>query len=159
MTHAATEISNLLFRYAERLDAGDLEGVAELFRHARIQLQPGTESVDAAALLHILRTRVKRYPCGTPRTKHIVSNPIIEIDAAGRHASARSYYTVLQATEGFALQPIASGRYHDAFECVDNVWRFAFRDYSMLDAIGNLSFHLDAAAAPGDGAPSPRETS
>ncbi|WP_179405129.1 nuclear transport factor 2 family protein [Burkholderia guangdongensis] len=149
MSHSAVEIANLLYRYAERLDGGDLEGVAELFAHARIKLRDGDASAgalfSAADLLRVLRERVKRYPCGTPRTKHVVTNPIIEIDEAANRATARSYYTVLQATDALALQPIAAGRYHDAFERVDGVWRFSFRDYTMLDAVGDLSNHLNAA--------------
>jgi ketosteroid isomerase-like protein len=34
-------IENLIYRYAERIDAGDLAGVAELFTHGRIQAAPG----------------------------------------------------------------------------------------------------------------------
>ena len=33
MSDAAHEIENLLYAYAERIDAGDLEGVAGLFEH------------------------------------------------------------------------------------------------------------------------------
>ncbi len=146
MRNDAVEIANLLYRYAERLDSGDLEGVAELFRHARFKVAGADATIDAPTLLRAFRARVKLYPCGTPRTKHLVTNPIIEIDAAGNHATARSYYTVLQATDALALQPIATGRYHDTFEYVDGVWRFAFRDYSMLDATGDLSGHLNEPA-------------
>jgi len=145
MRNDAVEIANLLYRYAERLDNGDLEGVAELFRHARIKVGDGS-TIDAPTLLRVFHARVKRYPCGTPRTKHVVTNPIIEIDAAGNRATARSYYTVLQATDALALQPIAAGRYHDTFEYVDGVWRFSSRDYSMLDAVGNVSGHLNEPA-------------
>jgi 3-phenylpropionate/cinnamic acid dioxygenase small subunit len=146
MSDSATEIANLLYRYAELLDGGDLEGVAELFRHAHLKLQEGDARVGAAELLRIFREQVKIYPCGTPRTKHLVSNPIIEVDEASHRAKARSYYTVLQGTNGLPLQPIATGRYHDEFERIDGVWRFTFRDYSMLDITGNLSCHLNGAA-------------
>lgn len=33
MTQSAVAIANLLYRYAELLDAGGLPGVAKLFRH------------------------------------------------------------------------------------------------------------------------------
>jgi 3-phenylpropionate/cinnamic acid dioxygenase small subunit len=145
MSHSAIEIANLLYRYAELLDGGDLEGVAELFAHARIKMGGDDALLRAADLLRALRERVKRYACGTPRTKHVITNPIIEIDEAANRATVRSYYTVLQATDTLALQPIASGRYHDAFERVNGVWRFSFRDYSLLDAVGDLSGHLRPA--------------
>ncbi|WP_412023753.1 nuclear transport factor 2 family protein [Burkholderia cepacia] len=146
MTHSAVDIANLLYRYAERLDAGDLPGVAELFRHARIKTQEGAPTIGADELLALFDASVKRYPCGTPRTKHVVTNPIIEIDETAHRATARSYYTVLQAVDGLALQPIAAGRYHDAFERVDGVWRFAFRDYTLFDFAGDLSHHLNVPA-------------
>ena len=142
MRDSATEIANLLYRYAELIDGGDLEGAAALFRHARIKVRGGSELIDEAGILALWRQHVRIYPCGTPRTKHLVTNPIIEVDDAAGTAATRSYYTVYQAVEGFPLQLIASGRYHDRFELVDGAWRFAFRDYSMLDLIGDLSAHL-----------------
>ena len=36
MSESATEISNLIYTYAELLDSGDLDAVAELFKHGRI---------------------------------------------------------------------------------------------------------------------------
>lgn len=142
MSTSAIQISNLLYRYAECLDSGQLVEASELFRHARIKVQSQGEPIDHTALLGIWQKRVKLYPCGTPRTKHVISNPIIEIDEAAGAATIRSYYTVLQATDDLRLQPIAAGRYLDEFECVDGVWRFSFRDYSKLEMIGNLQGHL-----------------
>ncbi|WP_233345655.1 nuclear transport factor 2 family protein [Burkholderia cepacia] len=147
MTASAVEIANLLYRYAALLDAGDLPGMAALFRHARIKVAEDAPTIGADELLALFDARVKRYPCGTPRTKHVITNPVIEIDEAAQRATARSYYTVLQATEGFPLQPIAAGRYHDAFERVDGAWRFAFRDYTLCDLAGDLRFHLNEVPA------------
>ncbi|WP_176040429.1 nuclear transport factor 2 family protein [Burkholderia stabilis] len=143
MTPSAVDIANLLYLYAERLDAGDLPGVAELFRHARIKTKEGAPTIGAEELLALFSASVKRYAFGTPRTKHVVTNPIIEIDEATHRATARSNYTVLQSVDGLALQPIAAGRYHDAFERVDGVWRFSFRDYTLFDFAGDLSRHLN----------------
>lgn len=142
MRNNAVEIANLLYRYTELIDSGDLEATAALFRHARIKVRGSGETLDEAGILALWREHVMIYPCGTPRTKHLVTNPIIEVDEAAGTAETRSYYTVYQAAEGFPLQLIASGRYHDRFELVDGVWRFAFRDYSLLDLIGDLSAHL-----------------
>ena|SRR5579859_7312493 len=141
MTTSAVEITNLLYRYAELLDGGDLEGTASLFRHARIRL-PGGQLIDFSGLLAVWRQYVKIHADGTPCTKHLVSNPILEIDEAGGRAACRSYYTVLQAAPGLPLQVVAAGRYHDEFERVAGRWRFSSRDYSMLDLKGNLGEHL-----------------
>ena len=35
---AETQIANLLYRYAECIDTGDLAAAAELFEHARIRV-------------------------------------------------------------------------------------------------------------------------
>lgn len=146
MRNSAVEIANLLYRYSELIDSGDLEATAALFRHARIKVRGSDDTIGEAGALALWRRHVRIYPCGTPRTKHLVTNPIIEVDEAAGTATTRSYYTVYQAAEGFPLQLVASGRYHDAFERVDGNWRFAFRDYSMLDLVGDLSAHLNAPA-------------
>ncbi|WP_396331992.1 nuclear transport factor 2 family protein [Burkholderia anthina] len=147
MSASAVEIANLLYRYAELLDAGDLPGMAALFRHARIKVAEDGPTIGADKLLDLFDARVKRHACGTPRTRHVITNPIIEIDEAAHRATARSYYTVLQAADGLALQPIAAGRYHDAFERVDGTWRFAFRDYTLFDFAGDLCYHLNESPA------------
>lgn len=139
---SATAITNLLYRYAELMDAGQLEEVAALFQHARVTLGGGKVAESAAPMLEQWRAFVRIHPCGTPRTRHVITNPIVEIDEAAGTASCRSVYTVFQQTPELPLQAIASGRYHDTFERVGGTWRFATRDYSMLDYIGDLSQHL-----------------
>ena len=57
----------------------------------------------------------RRYADGTPRAKHVTTNLMIEVDDARELATCRSYFTVLQQTEGLPLQPIIAGRYHDEF--------------------------------------------
>ena len=142
MSTSAVQICNLLYRYAECLDSGQLVEAAELFRHARLKVKSHSDFLDYTALLEIWQQRIKLYPCGTPRTRHVISNHIINIDQPTGTATARSCYTVLQATDTLTLQPIASGRYLDEFERIDGVWRFSFRDYSHLDMIGDLRGHL-----------------
>src|SRR5579885_1439437 len=142
--NSAVEITNLLYRYAELIDAGDLDGAAALFTHARIKVSGSEEELDSQGVLSIWRSHIKIYSCGTPRTKHVITNPIVEIDENAGTATCRSYYTVLQATDELPLQPVAAGRYHDTFERMDGVWRFKYRDYSLLDLKGNLSGHLKA---------------
>lgn len=151
---AETQIANLLYRYAECMDSGDLPGAASLFEHARLRVGDddgsGAGTVDAAAMLAFWKAMVVLYPDGTPRTKHVVTNPVIEIDEQAGTASCRSYYTVLQQTDGFPLQPIVTGRYHDRFQRVDGRWRFSFRDYTLIDMVGDLSHHLTRPLAGSD---------
>lgn len=140
---ARGEIENLLYRYAERIDSGDFAGVAELFADAEIRVA-GTDAVtrgrDAVQKLYQTTTRVYD-DCGTPKTKHVVTNPIIEVDADAGRATSRSYFTVLQQTPKLPLQVIITGRYHDAFRRVDGDWCFASREM-ILEQFGDLSQHL-----------------
>jgi 3-phenylpropionate/cinnamic acid dioxygenase small subunit len=145
MSSSAVQITNLLYRYAELIDAGDLTGAAALFAHAKIKIAGSEQPQDDQGVLAVWRNYMRIYPCGTPRTKHVITNPIVEIDEAVGQATCRSYYTVLQATDELPLQIVAAGRYHDSFERVDGVWRFSYRDYSLLDLKGNLSGHLNAS--------------
>lgn len=148
MSNSAVEIANLLYRYAESMDGGDLPGVAVLFRHAQVKIAGSDALLDEAGMLELWRQYVRIHPCGTPRTKHVITNPIIELDETAGKATCRSYYTVLQATDAVPLQVIAAGRYHDGFERVEGQWRFCYRDYSLFDLKGDLSDHL-RIAAPG----------
>ncbi len=134
------QVLNLLYRYAEYIDSGDLVGASELFRHARIKSTHG--ELGPEEVLALWRELIIIYPDGTPRTKHVITNANIDVDEAAGVATCRSYYTVFQQLEGFALQPIIAGRYHDSFEYVDESWRWSFRDYSLVDLIGDLSQHL-----------------
>jgi 3-phenylpropionate/cinnamic acid dioxygenase small subunit len=141
----ARQIENLLHRYAELIDAGDLEGVADLFTHGRIAASPDAtpeqtrEGRDQVLALYQRSTRI--YDDGIPHTKHVTSNSIVEVDEATGTASARSYYTVLQQVDEFPLQPIISGRYHDTFQRIDDRWWFDTR-IMFVDLVGDLSRHL-----------------
>jgi 3-phenylpropionate/cinnamic acid dioxygenase small subunit len=150
---AETQITNLLYRYAECIDAGDLPGAAALFERARVRIgDSDADTVDSARLLGIWRSMIVLHPDGTPRTKHVTTNPIIEIDEGAGTASCRSYYTVLQQTDELPLQTIVTGRYHDRFERVDGQWRFSYRDLTLIDMVGDVSRHLTYPITPARGA-------
>jgi uncharacterized protein (TIGR02246 family) len=135
----ANAIRALVHEYAERLDAGDLDGVAALFAHATWSAPIRPEPLRGTAEVRSAYDGVILYEDGTPCTKHIISNVNVEVD--GDRAAARSYFTVLQARPDLPLQPIIAGRYHDGFERVDGQWRFADR-MIIPDLIGDLSKHL-----------------
>ncbi|HEY3425995.1 MAG TPA: nuclear transport factor 2 family protein [Negativicutes bacterium] len=143
MINSAVEIANLLYRYNEFIDSGDLPGAAALFKDAKLKLRDHDELQNDVATLAMLQRVVKIYPDGTPRTKHIVTNPIIEVDEAAGTATSRSQYIVFQATDDIPMQVIAGGRYHDSFERIDGKWRFSYRDYTLFDMQGNISGHLN----------------
>jgi 3-phenylpropionate/cinnamic acid dioxygenase small subunit len=141
MADARGEIENLLYRYAEAIDGGDFDAVGALFAAGRVCGPDGTpiaEGAEAVAALYTSTTR--RYPDdGTPKTRHMITNPLVEVE--GDTATARSRFTVYQATEALPLQPIIAGDYHDRFHRVDGRWAFAER--VMRPALfGDLSQHL-----------------
>jgi hypothetical protein len=123
-------------------DAAQRDAVAATEDAAAEEIFGALPDPQGAELLALWRGLVKIHPDGTPRTKHVVTNPILDIDEEAGTAACRSYYTVLQQTDAVPLQVVAAGRYHDEFERVDGVWRFSFRDYSMLDFTGDLRDHL-----------------
>jgi hypothetical protein len=100
-------IQNLIYRYCDRIDRGDFPGIAQLFAHAELYvpaLPAPVRGVEAIAALYARFTRV--YPdTGTPKTRHVTSNVIIEPDGEDA-ARAQSYVLVHQATETLPLQPI-----------------------------------------------------
>ncbi|MBI5090698.1 MAG: nuclear transport factor 2 family protein [Actinobacteria bacterium] len=143
---ARAAVSNLVMTYAELLDLGDLEGVGELFADGEIISRPdapvrrGRDDVVA-----MYRAAVRLYPDGTPRTKHVTTNLVIDVALDGDGpptATCRSYFTVLQAVdERLPLQAVIAGRYHDEFEQVEGRW--CFRRRRMFgDLYGELSHHM-----------------
>ncbi len=152
MTDSAIAIGNLIARYAELIDLGDFDGVADLLADAAVGEGPvGEGPVGEGAGTGLLTGRdairamftstTRRYPDGTPGTKHVTTNLILDIDEGAGRAAARTYWTVLQAVPGLALQPILAGRYHDRFERVDQTWRFSERRY-LIDLVGDVSRHM-----------------
>lgn len=139
---AARAIETLLYRYADAIDRGDYAGVGALFARGRIELvpdDPTSDVVGADAVEALYRHTTRRYPEGTPRSHHVTTNVIVDVD--GESATATSRFTVFQATDGLALQPIIAGRYHDRFTHHDDGWWFAARRMEII-LTGDLRQHL-----------------
>src|SRR6478609_6172793 len=106
------EITELLYRYAELIDAGDFDGVGRLLARSTFG-GPASGSVSGAdniAKLFAMTTR--RYPehGNTPRTRHLVLNLVV-------------------------------GRYYDAFARDDQGWYFTERKVD-IQMLGDVSAHL-----------------
>lgn len=147
MINSHQAITNLIGVYAERIDAGDFSGVAELFAHARITTE-GTDLVfeGAEEVRDMYESWTRLYEDnGSPHTKHVTTNLVVDADDDMGTGTCRSYVTVFQATEMLPLQPIFCGRYHDRFERVDGTWRFTHR-HMITDYVGDLTQHLFRAA-------------
>ena len=137
----AEAVRALVVTYAERLDAGDLDGVAALFgtrccdrpaRAARLSCRGGAPDVRPGGPLH---ERDASHPAraeqrrGDPR-------PV-----GGARAASRCVFTVFQARPGSVLGPVLAGRYDDRFERVAGEWRFTERVITP-DLVGDLSDHM-----------------
>jgi len=133
-------IRALIHEYAELIDTGDLDSLAALFADATWGSPGRGTPLRGAEQVRRGYDGVILYD-GIPCTKHVISNVTIEITDDGAAATARSYFTVLQARPDLPLQPIIAGRYHDRFERADGRWRFADRQI-IPDLIGDLSRHL-----------------
>jgi 3-phenylpropionate/cinnamic acid dioxygenase small subunit len=138
-------IENLIARYAFLTDDGDFAGLGALLDAAEFRL--GTTVVRGQdAVERLARSALRTYADGTPRTRHVTTNIIIDVDPGGQSATSRSYFTVFQQAGDFPLQPIACGRYQDRFERRGDAWRFTFRQVST-DLVGDTSYHRKPAPA------------
>jgi 3-phenylpropionate/cinnamic acid dioxygenase small subunit len=145
MSDSARKITNLIYNYAELLDAGDLDGVAGLFAHGRIcgveDGPPETVFNGSTGVRQMYEMATKIYEDGTPKTRHHTSNVQLEIDDTEGTARSRSYYCVTQATPDLPLQVIVTGHYKDTFHRLDGVWWFDSR-IMFVDQVGDVSHHL-----------------
>lgn len=138
--NSAVEITNLLFRYGEYMDDGDFAAAAELLSGAEVKLADG-RSINGSAMRDLWEKMIILHD-GKPCTKHVITNPILDIDEGRAEATCRSIYTVIQSVDGQPPKIIAAGRYHDRFTREETAWRFTYRDYSLFDMQGDLSQHL-----------------
>jgi 3-phenylpropionate/cinnamic acid dioxygenase small subunit len=141
MSDDVDAIKNLIYSYAELLDTGDLEQLGRLFDRATLRMHGSGDALRGAqAVQQFLETAVQLHD-GIPSTKHMITNVSVEVDDDRMSATARSYYTALQARPELPLQPILAGRWHDRFERSGGQWRFADR-LIYTDLVGDLRFHL-----------------
>lgn len=131
------DIAALVHRYAELLDAGDVDGVVDHFSRATWR---------SAATGTVLRTPEELRAVysglvpadGRIRTRHLMHNLVIEVDGhdAG-DASAHCSYTVLEGGDpGEAVRILVVGRYEDTYRRDVDGWYLTDR-----------LFHVDLGAS------------
>jgi hypothetical protein len=131
--NAETHITNLIYRYAERLDSGDMKGVRELLQHADITASGSAVKLHASDIF----SDSAKSPLGDSegggrrrRGRHVTTNVIVEVDESGAAAHARStYLLVAERQDGPGVSIVTVGQYHDDFELLDGAWRFSRRCY------------------------------
>jgi len=135
------QIQNLVYRYACLLDTGRWAELGELFAHADLYIA-GELAVhhNARKVTELWQRYVRLYANQTPRTRHLITNLMIE--SVDEHtARSYSYVLVVQQTKTLPLQPIITGDYLDRFVKVNGIWRFSERRIEN-DLFGNLAEHL-----------------
>lgn len=132
-------ITDLIYRYAELIDAGDFDGLGRLLGKASFGGLKTPKVSGAQNIAGLFAMTTKRFPDGTPKTRHLVLNPIVEID--GDIATARSTFCVVQSTDRVSLQPIVVGRYSDRFARDSQGWHFTER-IADVEMTGDVSDHL-----------------
>src|SRR6202000_2715552 len=84
-------IANLIARYAFLVDDGDFVGLGEMFAHGELILNEAPPAKGAEAVHSFAHQALQVHGDGTPATRHVVSNIIIEIDDDTAHAQAEAY--------------------------------------------------------------------
>jgi len=131
------QIRRILHRYCDTIDAGDFEAFAAIFERGTwaILEEPGSDAV-----LRWLKQNVILYD-GEPRTKHQMTNLIVDVDDEAGTATFSCYVTVWQALPDFPLQAFSQAKFRGTFEREDGKWWWKRHD-SVLGGLGDTSHHL-----------------
>ena len=99
-----------MFLYCEMIDAGDVDGLVELFADAVLGGFEANARVAGARRDpgDVRRRRSSGAHSGTRRTKHITTNVCIEVDEDAGTAIARSYWVLLTSAVAEHPDPISS---------------------------------------------------
>ncbi|MGX7676910.1 nuclear transport factor 2 family protein [Plantactinospora sp. DSM 117369] len=102
-------IENLIFTYAELVDTGDFAGLADLLADASFTLGSGETMDGRDAVERLAHDTLRLYDDGTPRTRHVTTNVIVDVDEAAGTAESRSYFTGGPPPAGAPVsRPVAS---------------------------------------------------
>jgi 3-phenylpropionate/cinnamic acid dioxygenase small subunit len=128
------EITALVHRYAELLDGGDLEGLVDLF--SRATWRSATTGAVRRTPEEIRAVYEGLMPAeGRPRTRHVITNLVIDMARGADEATGRCSYTVLQAAEpSQPIRVLVAGRYDDRY-------RHGVDGWHLTDRL----FHVDLA--------------
>ena len=152
LAQARFVIEDIIFRYAELLDAGDIEGLSALFARGLIKPAVGEPVKGAEEVFSLYSTLVKFYDADenpvpyergrcTPRTRHLTTNLIFDFDNAVMEATVRSVFTLYQTLNG-RNEIVAGGRYVDKFVRTLQGWHIDEREI-VIENAGNMGGHLN----------------
>ncbi|TDD87833.1 nuclear transport factor 2 family protein [Actinomadura rubrisoli] len=136
------EIARLCARYSELIDAGDFARAGALFHQGTLTIaDTPITATGSTAVQQVFERFIRIYSDdGTPHTKHVTTNLVVDADGASA-AAGRSYFTVFQRTDDLPLQAIMVGGYEDRYQIGESGWGFAHRRI-RIDHVGDVSRHL-----------------
>lgn len=113
-------IRDLLARYTYAGDRGRVEILAACFAEDGTLEFPGTAATGPAAIVAALTAG----PANPARrfVRHHITNPLIEVTANSKAATARSYFLVISDNG-----PDHAGTYDDRLRLTNDGWRFEHR--------------------------------
>lgn len=123
-------IANLLAAYAFLNDDADIAGLGDLFADAVFTLN-GNTARGKAEIEAMAAAIIPIGIDGRSATSHEITNVAIFVDEAAGTATASSYWTLYHAVPGEPRQSFLAGRYQDAFNRKDGLWKFTRRDAAV----------------------------
>jgi hypothetical protein len=144
---AEDAIKRIIYRYCTGIDSGQLDKTAQLFTHGTWFLNPDQPIAGFKAVSEFLNNNVMLYD-GVPKTRHCVSNTVVDLDEDLRSARAQSNVIVYQTVQPRMPEIIFQGGYKDTFHQIEGVWFFNER-HICTDGIGDMSRHLKTAKQTG----------
>jgi hypothetical protein len=133
-------ISNLIARYAELLNLGQIDELGRLFRYGKITSDGNPNTYEGTDEIIAMYRESVVFPEKVPDTLIFTSN--LQIDVDGDRATGKAYFmAVHQAAQGVGT--VLAGRYHDRYVKIDGTWWFEHR-HMWPDLAGDLSTHLTA---------------
>jgi uncharacterized protein (TIGR02246 family) len=143
MTTASVEdrlaIVDLFVRYANALDAGEVETVVDCFTSDATLESPVIGIIAGTEAIRAFAERFAAQRAGGTQFRHMVTNIAAEIDPGGEQARASAYLLVLITRDGKSRR-LPPGRYECDLVKSRGEWRFrrrvVFHDHDyVLDGI------------------------
>jgi len=139
------DITALVHRYGALLDAGDMEGVVAMFSHATWRSAATGEVRRTPEEIRAVYESIVLHD-GAPRTRHLMTNVVVEMEDGADDATGSSTYTVLQSVAGEPITIVVVGRYEDRYHRGPDGWHLTDRLFHV-DLMGDTSRHFPSTGS------------
>jgi hypothetical protein len=149
LLEAEREIARMVHQVGYAIEDGDFERVGEIMGDSTLGADMiGREAFKGAAEItaQYRRTNIT-YPDRGRATKEVYTNLVIDVDLDAGEATSVVSYTVPQQPPGAVFELIVAGRYEDAWNRVDGVWKWKDR-YVVVQFKNDLDRHMHSGSQP-----------